>query len=129
MVTCATKPDRKFPFYDGSVSVTNTSKKLIEHCSNLAGGNIAVAKRSTKNPKWKNAYIWRVRGCNVICLLETILPFLIEKKEQARLVIELKSKMIPQSQMGKGGRRITDKEREERVEIWQAVKALNKRGI
>lgn len=122
-------PKCPFPFYDGVVCATNTNKTLIDQCIKIAGGFFVLAKLKDKNPNWKNAYHWRVKGSNVVTVLNRILPFIISKKLQAQLVLRLKSKMKVGSKPGRFGTALTPEERQEREAIWLEVKSLNHRGV
>ena len=100
----------------------------MERCQEIAGALVVNVKMNHKNSAWKEAYHWRAEGRNVVPILTELLPYLVEKKEQARLVILLKSTMRRGSKPGRYGTRLTDSERAEKERICFLVKDLNRRG-
>lgn len=131
MVICSRRkgPKCPHPFYDGVVAACNTDKRLISRCIEIAGGFSVTLKKNAENPKWKNAYHWRVKGSNVVTVLNRIMPFLVSKRRQAELVLRLKATMKVGSKPGRYGSTLTDCERKEKEAIWMEVKALNHRGV
>lgn len=72
-----------------------------------------------KNIKWKPIHKWRVTGTFVIPILEQILPFLIEKREQAEIVLKLARTM--KKRIGKRGPNLTDDDIKERELLYQKI--------
>lgn len=80
------KPTIQFP---------NTNREVIDWLlKKLTVGGLSVTVREKKNPKWKTLYQIHIGGIkNVFDILVKIEPYLIIKKEKARLAIkELKSR-------------------------------------
>lgn len=70
------------------VGIANCNKKLMEQVRQLVAGRII--KTVPRKKKWKTMYQVRVvRIRDIKALLEQVLPFLIVKKRQAELMLEL----------------------------------------
>ena len=70
------------------LSVTNTDRRLLEFLESSLGGYINN-QYLPENPKWRTAWKWLVTDkSNVHRILTTLEPYLISKKDQARLVID-----------------------------------------
>jgi len=76
------------------ISVVNTFEPLVIHLQNVFGG-LVYSRKSRLHPKWKTKYEWILTGhlCTSICNL--VLPFLICKKEQAKLMLKFRTSFSP----------------------------------
>jgi uncharacterized protein YoaH (UPF0181 family) len=69
------------------VLVQNTSKKLIDWLQSNFGGQIYLSKKETD--KTKEAWMWRLtKQKDIELFLLSILPYLIIKKEQAKVLLK-----------------------------------------
>lgn len=81
-------------YYTIEVQVTSTYPMVCREMCRVFGGAVISASHgnSKTRHKFKNQrdfYRWRIFGPNAILVLQRLLPFLREKKEQARLGIRL----------------------------------------
>lgn len=73
--------------YNSILVVQNTSKPLIDWLQQKFGGSVYLSKKSTA--KTKEAYMWRVlKKKDIEILLLATLPYLVVKREQAKLLLE-----------------------------------------
>ncbi len=83
--------------YRSAIFVTSTNIIICRTLKNQFGGQIKVHK---KNPKFKNYNVtnaWYIRGQNAITFCQSVLPYLKEKKEDAKTFFDFfneKSKII-----------------------------------
>lgn len=122
--------------YTPELSICNTSLEIINEVNNiiesLLDDNSGVKTYSHKrnNPKHKQIYFVSVTGYNLPRLLEKLIPYLIFKKERAKLMI--KFKMLRENEIAeykkshRGGRPTYS---EQSLRLIELVYKLNKRGI
>ena len=114
------KPYRKNPYWDIRLTIVNTSEKLMQFLKENFKGNWYRANRNFKiqdgrNPKiWKQMYQWVETGKDLVKLLHKVSPYLLEKSEQANLLVRA-SKLNQNDLLLKT--------------IHNKMKELNKRGI
>lgn len=98
--------------------MVNTSKVLIEWIKIRFGG--LTYERPDKTGKWKTRYEWvmPVSRKNTK-LLHQLIPYLVIKKEQAKLVLELISTI------GNKGKRLTKETIEARKKLFEKNRQLN----
>jgi DNA modification methylase len=97
----ATKHDRrddttrhyKNVSYEGYVEIVNTDSRLIEIASKIISEilnkEVAINIRDLENKGYRNVYRITLFGEDASKLCEILLPYLITKKERAKLLIEL----------------------------------------
>jgi len=103
-------------YYSLQVGIAGTRTAPHELAVKVFGG--AVQRYS--NGKHRPQFQWRVQGTSARVVLESILPYLLVKKEQALKGLALQA--ILERDMR---RPITPHMREERNVIWQSVVGLN----
>jgi len=85
------------------ITVGNTDIKMLKFCKKKFGGNLH--KRSPrKNPNITGrlpSYKWYLCGKNAGKLVELIFPYLITKKEKAKIALEF-MKTFEENRVGKG---------------------------
>ena len=125
----------------GRVIVANTNHEFLTILKNEFGGNLSLRKEGHK-PGWKpyGSLTWSNRQAEII--LENIYPFLIIKKKQAELCLELirmrnlsksdRYNYVPKSTAKFMGRTVTElkpeiRQREE--EIGTLIRSLNTKGV
>lgn len=106
------------------VQVEMTNEKTIEWLHKTVGfGFITrIRERKDRKPAWK--YVIANRQASK--LLQRILPFMITKREQAELLIEI-AILRANTPRGYGRRGILNPDRQ--VAITNRIKYLNKRGV
>lgn len=101
--------------YNALVLVQNTSKVLIDWLQDNFGGQVYLSKKETE--RTKAAWMWRItRKRDIEILLLAVLPYLIVKREQAKILlnfVRLDPTMAP----------------EVRRLAYGKLRALNSRGI
>lgn len=86
------KPDgtkKKYIVYKLNISVCNTNKEVMEWIAKHFGGKVLDSANDNRNPKYKIRYAWHVthRHRQKDFILG-VLPYLVAKKEQAKLALE-----------------------------------------
>jgi hypothetical protein len=101
--------------YQNVLGVRNTDLRLMDWLKETFGGNYYKDNRKTRPEKWKISYCWHsTSNEKTELILLGILPYLILKREQAKIVLENIRLGIPNP--------------EKREQLFVKVKALNKRG-
>ncbi len=122
------------------LSICNTRKELTEwvdeHFSNLNHSkkhqrtiykdNSSLQKSGKKCRKW--IYEWLVQGDRMVDILTQTLPYLVLKKEQAKLAIEFRKTFTEGRTFGKG-RLLDSSVIEQREHILNQIRKLNSKGI
>lgn len=85
--------DSRGDWYSIRVGVGNTDEKMIDVLYSLVGGGKHKLKQKQDKrfpkTKLKQQYSWYLDGCGqVSSLLSVVYPYLVTKKERARLIIE-----------------------------------------
>jgi len=103
------------PSYILRVKVVNTNKQVIEWIQKRIKGRIDIRKSDNK---WRTLFIWSIHKKEIIHnFLKAILPYLIIKKEQAKIALQFKNGQNP----------LSLKERIIRENLYQDLKLLNKK--
>lgn len=109
---------REFKFVP-CIKVVMTNKEIIEWLRNSFGGTIEIRTKNTaKNAKV--SYGWTLRKAHTIKFLKLIYPYLMIKRKQAEVLFR-----FPRI---KAGTIITDEVYQKRIELYEEIKILNKRG-
>lgn len=110
------------PSYYVQVTVVNTNTTLMRWLVDEIGGSSEPRKDSkSRDPRHKQAHHWRVHGLNVDALLEAIRPYLICKRKQADLALQLRA-------LYRQGSVLTPADLSAREALKQQMHVLNKRG-
>lgn len=113
---------RKHPSYGLTLNVTNTSRELMDWLVDNFKGKIYLRKLDpTKN--WKQTYNWIVGYQNAKDILEMIEKYLVIKRQQALLGIELMNGWITDNR-GTPPEELTRRER-----IYRSFLELNSTGL
>lgn len=104
------------PRYNVRVSVVNTDVALIRWIQENFGGYV-YERHSASHPEWKTKYEWVSAKETIIEILESVLPYLIVKKQQAELGILLRKDIVS------GNGRSVD--RAYRQELCEKIRLLN----
>jgi hypothetical protein len=109
--------------YQLRLSVANTSPALMQWLTEKLGGNVAKREKKLK-PTHRVRYEWYAPSRDIIPILQSMLPYLVIKGEQAKLGIELRQRM-EQTPLGgrKAGPVMTD--RAERAKLSEKIRFLN----
>jgi hypothetical protein len=111
------RPGRCSPTFQTLAQVSMTDRRSLDLLMDSFGGSIRLASKKGARPIW----IWRVYHKTAKQFLEAILPYLVVKKLQAELLIELENG-VP----GRGiQKRLSDGEIERRRRIKDKICALN----
>jgi len=100
-------------------SISSTTPSVLLEIQSVYGGSICLKTRG-ENHKELSVLTLAPNACAK--LLKDILPYLVLKKKQAHLILELKKTCKYQSY-------INDKILDRRDEIYEELKVLNKRGL
>lgn len=101
--------------YNAILMVTNTDKNVIQWLKDNFGGNFYDSKPN--NIVSKPSYRWRLlKKSDLELLLLSIIPYLIIKKQQAKILLEFV-------------RLSRNDDVQKRQELYSKIRALNKRGI
>lgn len=101
--------------YKTTINIAMTSERIMKWLVSEVGG--VYYHRHSDSPKWKDAYCWHPSGHNnVERFLLGILPYLVIKHEQARLLLEFVR--LPYK----------SKQPKVRQQLWEQCRILNQRG-
>jgi hypothetical protein len=97
------------------VTVANTDERMLVRLRELWGGRYDPHSRRTKTNE-RQVWSWTVHDRAAGRLLETVLPHLVIKKEQAEIALEFVSLF------GRGSARRTPENKERRIELAKQLK-------
>lgn len=84
------------PYYQTNIQVTNTDKALIDWLVEIFGGLFSTrTRKQMDNKSRKQVYTWTASGDRVTHLCELILPYLIIKKRQCEIMIQMRATFTP----------------------------------
>lgn len=63
-----------------TIEVSSTTLEIVEYLKDHFGG--VISKKNERNPKWKQAYVWKVERRKAIALLKEIVSYLHEPKKK-----------------------------------------------
>ena|SRR5450755_2538267 len=88
---CISANKQHAPKYHASVRVVNTDRRMLEWIVETFQIGIVTVNRRHRSPtNWKWLYKWWVGGTiKLPYVLEGVMPFLVIKKEQAEIALEL----------------------------------------
>lgn len=112
------------PRYVLTVTVTNTCEKLMNWLAENFGGRIKPRKQVS--PKHKITWNWVLDHGKALYTLRMIKPYLIVKKDQAKVGIDLIDNWV--NAPGGRGSQTPDYEVQRRESLYQTMKILNQTG-
>lgn len=124
--------ESKGPTYHHLVTIGMTEKALhvLKAMQKEYGGAIKCARPATE--KWDTAYAWTVAGDSATSLLESTMPHLILKQEQARIalrVAQIRKELPPRWASNPQGQRLwTDEARARCLTLKKRMHELNAKG-
>ena len=71
-----------------SLGIVNTSRETLEHLRDTLGVGVVQNRKARVN---KNQFVYRAYGDNCIFVAKALLPYLIEKRSQAELLIHYRT--------------------------------------
>lgn len=111
------RPGRRSPSFQTLAQVSMTDRRSLELLMCSFGGSVRLVNKKGARPIW----VWRVYHKTAKLFLEAIIPYLVVKKLQAELLIELENG-VP----GRGvQKRLSDYEVRRRRGIKDRICALN----
>jgi hypothetical protein len=111
------KASRKGHYYAPKIVIGNTNEEVIRWLEEKVGaGSIGCHKRKNR---WKKLWVWTVWSKQAISLLEEVKEYLIIKKEQTEVLLDMPS--------NNPGRKISDKQWETYDEAYGKLRKLNER--
>jgi hypothetical protein len=111
----------KYQRYNAVVGIKHTKRELLEWMKEKFGGNIyGVPCRSIAHaPSWE----WRVTHLAAAAFVQQIMPYLLLKKRNAELILEVQGTA---KRWGKWG--VPSEVLDRREAMYAEMKSLNKRG-
>lgn len=103
------------------LQLTMCSETVVAWFAKMFGGDVFVSQPPSANRRTR--FTWQFRGRIVGKVLESLLPYLKEKRQRAILAIEL-AKLITESNPCKG-RKVPKEQMDRRMEISASIKAFN----
>ena len=116
------RKERFTPAYEPRLQVGNTSKEMLDLFVKTFGGRITPDKKLTKGGK--TYYVWRILGISIVRALEAMLPYLIVKREESKLVIALQERIWRYGKRVGKTKRISPQEIEAREKLYKELKGL-----
>lgn len=102
------------------ISASNNDRKVIDQLHERYGGFTYMEDRHTLLHR-RSHYYWRIARRHAISLLKQIMPYLIVKREQASLLVNMELLIC------KLGRR-SEEERQKLTELAQKIQSFNRKG-
>ena len=84
------------------MEVPQVDKRLIDYLMEITQEGTRDIKRYPKNPTYQDQHRWRVGYHGVYRVLKQVYPYLIVKKQKAKLVIDHYDKKFIKKTFGKG---------------------------
>jgi len=84
------------------MEVPQVDKRLIDYLMEITKEGTRDIKRYPKNPTYQDQHRWRVGYHGVYRVLKQVYPYLIVKKQKAKLVIDHYDKQFFKKTFGKG---------------------------
>lgn len=115
---------KKLDRYFLTLEVYNNCPKIIHWLETNIGGYSRPISSPSRNDKvnWKTTYVWRLQNNESLHVLETLLPYLVSKREQCEIAIEFKkSYLIRECPVSKETKQF-------RKSLFQRMQPLNQRG-
>jgi len=97
-ITMGDHKKAKSPIFDCQITIANTSLPVLEWFKERWGGSIC----QRLHRKWKPCYLLQIRSKEAVRLCNDLLPYLKVKKEQARLLTQLDSRLRAGITVGRG---------------------------
>lgn len=124
------KNSKKF-VYKTVLCCNNSSADIFYWLHQRMGGSMTFLNRNSKNHDHSNQINWKLSGKKLFPILHEVLPYLINKKEQCKILIEFYNTTLPnggdrQSQAFKDAYSDIITKREELV---NNLHILNKKGV
>jgi len=115
------RPERGFIL---RVDITNSDRRLIDWVNARWSGNVQVARKEVR-PEWKPVYHWHAGDAQrVRAVLTAAMPYLVIKRRQAELAIEMARLTRRPGLPG-----YTPEEVAAKVAIFDEMRALNRKGV
>lgn len=125
-ISIANSDDRVFyPRLD--IGMSAKGLPVLQRMLEIYGGNIHLTR--SKTDRWEEAQAWRLFGKPLKALLQKVEPYLVLKREQARIALRLieMAERLPRTPNGRGG--IWSEEASEQGRMARAaVMELNRKG-
>ncbi len=111
------------------LAVEMQDKGAIEKLHGLFGGSVTLRPKSETRKAKRDAWIWRCGGPTAQTALETILPYLVVKDEQANLALEFQRGKLNCTHLAHKGvigrNPVPDDEQQLRESYYNRMKVLN----
>lgn len=110
------------------VGIANTNKPLIDRIHQQFGGDLYINNSANKkNPNNRLGYTWRKSSLKASEFLELLLPYLVVKREEAILAIELQKHITDNKNVVRYKPERADEIYSHRQHIADSIRALKKR--
>lgn len=111
--------------YDSRIYVGMTEKAIgvLRQLKMKFGGSLKKTRNATA--KWESAWMWTISGKNALPMIQSVLPHMILKQSQARLLLRLENLKADAREDGPGW---TEEMRKEGAAIRASVMELNRKG-
>ncbi len=109
---------RKVDYYIPRLAVINTCYPLIEWIINVFGGKHHIRKKENGR---KLIYVWNIFGKDLEDIIRAIEPYLIVKKEAAKLILEYRATICDEWN-------ISNDTHKKRKELYLRMRCVNKVG-
>jgi hypothetical protein len=123
-ITAGLWAHRRWTTVKTRVMVANTDERLMAWMTERFGGHVSVRENGPAH--WKLSRQWEATGAAARKVLETALPFLVLKRAQALIVLELMDLVMPASAGRKNG--LPQAVRERRLTLVSNIHELNRKG-
>jgi hypothetical protein len=117
--------NKKRNTYQARITMSNTNYVLVQWCQEHVGGKIY--KRKKYSPHHKEKWEWMSWGDKdtLMKLLTDVLPFLVGKREQCKVLIRFQKTLNKKGE----NKKIDDRTKKQREGLYQQIKMLNVNGL
>jgi hypothetical protein len=121
-------PTRRTGQYATQIFVGNTDARLIHWIHARFGGTVALRPRqASAKPTHKQLWRWLLSGSDIVPVLSAVSPYLVIKREQAQLILEMRQTMKP---VGSNQTQpLSNAVLTRREELKARLAVLNRRGV
>jgi len=123
-----TKQERQ-KCYTARITLSNTNEDFVNKCKELTKVG-SITKYPPRTYAHHKSYLWTSCGTdNIAKIIAEIYPYLIVKKEQAKVMIQYRNIIQTRNPAPGIGRPLSTEEANKRIELYELMKALNQKEV
>jgi len=117
-------------YYEPRLQIAMVDEAVLLRVKQITGVGTVIKQTVRNNPKWNDSYIWKVGGSTAANICADIFPYLISKRENARIIWRMVEMQEERPRSGgdpysKRGLRYTEQQKLEHVKWYGEIKNFN----